>query len=204
MRGVGGNRLAWGILGVVALVAAIAVGLTLAATARAAPAASPSVGAMTVRTGGGVAASPAGPAIGGVSPGSDPNAPSAAWCCSAASPPGLTATGQAVVAGASAARSSAIARAAADAVSQAKAAAHGAGISLGRIINVAVSVPGYPYPLPIGAAARASLPAGTPGAPDGSGPVSPGGPVPACPAGSPCPYPRARNYVTVTITWAIR
>jgi uncharacterized protein DUF541 len=204
MRGVGGNRLAWGILGVVALVAAIAVGLTLAVTARAAPAASPSAGAMTVRAGGSVAAGPAGPAIGAVSPGSDPNAASAAWCCSAVSPPGLTATGQAVVPGASAARSSAIARAAADAVSQAKAAAHGAGISLGRIINVAVSVPGYAYPLPIGAAARASLPAGTPAAPDGSGPVSPGGPVPACPAGSPCPYPRARNYVTVTITWAIR
>jgi len=204
MRGVGGNRLAWGILGVVALVAAITVGLILAATARAAPAASPSVGAMAVRTGGGVAADPAGPATGSVSPGSGPHAPSAAWCCSAASPPGLTATGQAVVPDASAARSSAIARAAADAVSQAKAAAHGAGIFLGRIINVAVSAPGYPYPLPIGAAARAGLPASTPAASNGSGAASPEGPTPACPAGSTCLYPRARIYVMVTITWAIR
>jgi uncharacterized protein YggE len=108
------------------------------------------------------------------------------------------------VAGASAAaRASAIARAAADAESQAKAAAKGAGISLGRIINVDVSGPSYLYPLPLGAAANAGLPGGTSAAPGSSGAASPGRPIPACRAGSPWPYPGASTYATVTITWAI-
>ncbi len=194
MRGVGRNRLGWGILGIAVLVTS-AVGLTLAATARPVPAASSAGGATSSLTGGGVAASTGdvtGPGIG------------AAWCCTAGGPLGLTATGQAAVAGASAAaRALAIARAAADAESQARAAAQGAGISLGPVINVDVSGPSYPYPLPLGAAATAGLPGKTSAAPGSSGAASPGGPIPACRAGSPCPYPGAITYATVTITWAI-
>jgi hypothetical protein len=212
MRGVSGNRLAWGILGLVVLVAG-AVGLTLAATARPAPAASsrtPAV-ATSARTGGGVApgtvlvAGPAGPATSAVNRGSgSPAAPGPVWCCSAATPLGLTATGQASVPGASAAaRTSAIAKATADAASQARAAAQAAGVALGRIINVDVSVPGYAYPLPMGAAARAGIPCRTPCASGVTGVATSSGPTSACPAGAMCAYPGASTYATVTITWAI-
>jgi hypothetical protein len=210
MRKVSGNRLAWGILGLVVLVAST-VGLTLAAAAPPAPAASSVTVATSSRSGGGVAsgtagpAGLAGPATGAVDRGSGaPAAPSPVWCCSAGSPLGLTATGQAAVAGAGAvARASAIAKATTDAQSQAKAAAQGAGITLGKIINVVVSAPGYPYPLPMGAAAKAGIPSRTPAASGGNGAASSAGPIPACPSGAMCAYPGVGTYATVTITWAI-
>jgi hypothetical protein len=206
MRGVSGNRLAWGILGIVVLMAS-AVGLTLAATAGPAPAAGSSAGATSSHPGRGGAAGAPGAvgSIGAVNRGSvAAAAPALGWCCTAGSPLGLTATGQAVVPGAStAARSAAITKATADAVTQARAAAQGAGISLGRIINIDVSGPSYPYPLPLGAAARAGTPGSTTIASTGSGTASPGGPGRACPVGVPCPYPGVSAYATVTITWAI-
>ncbi len=204
MRGISGNRLAWGILGSAVLVAS-AVGLTLAATAPSAPAASSPAVAAFSRSGGGVAPVTMGVAsTGAVSPGSSSVAPSPVWCCSAGSPLGLTAIGQAWAPGAgTAARASAITRATTDAVRQARAAAQGAGISLGRIINVDVSVPGYPYPLPMGAAASAGIPSRTPAAPGANGAAQTSGPITTCPADSPCAYPGASTYATVTITWAI-
>jgi hypothetical protein len=125
------------------------------------------------------------------------------WCCSAGNPLGLAVTGQATVRSAGpAARASAVAKAVADAAGQAKAAASAAGISLGRIINMQVSAPYYPYPLPVGAAAgrAGSAPSvgGTLAAPGGSVSAVP------CPDGSQCPgYPGVSTYATVTITWAI-
>jgi hypothetical protein len=130
-------------------------------------------------------------------------------CCAAGSPLGLTVTGQATVRTAgTAARASAIARAVADAAGQAKAAASAARISLGRVINMQVSAPYYPYPLPMGAAVgRAACIAGAPGATGATGVSASGGAgtsaVP-CPDLSQCPgYPCVSTYASVTITWAI-
>ena len=92
-----------------------------------------------------------------------------------------------------------------------RAAASAAGISLGRVINMQVSAPYYPYPLPMGAAAgRAACIAGAPGATGATGAtgVSASGgagtsAVP-CPDLSQCPgYPCVSTYASVTITWAI-
>jgi Protein of unknown function (DUF541) len=130
-------------------------------------------------------------------------------CCAAASPLGVTTTGQATVrAAGSAARASAIARAVADAANQAKAAASAAGISLGRIIDMQVSAPYYPHPLPPGAAAgRAACITGAPGAtgaPGVSASAGAGTPAVSCPDLSQCPgYPCVSTYASVTITWAI-
>jgi hypothetical protein len=210
MRRISGKPLAGGVLGMVVLVASVA-GLTLAATAPSAPAASSATAATSSRTGGGAASGTAGPArlagpaTGAVHQGSGtPAAPSPVWCCSAGSPLGLTATGQAAVAGTgAAARASVIAKATTDAKGQATAAAQSAGISLGKIINVDVFAPGYRYPLPMGAAAKAGISGGTPAAPGGNGAASSAWPIPACPAGAMCAYPGASTYATVTITWAI-
>jgi Protein of unknown function (DUF541) len=156
--------------------------------------------ATSARTGG---VAPA-PAVVAVNRGSGSPAPGPVWCCSAATPLGLTATGQASVPGASAAaRASAIAKATADAAGQARAAAQAAGVSLGQIINVDVSVPGYAYPLPMGAAARAGALCSTPCASGVTGAATSSGPTAACPAGAMCAYPSASTYATVTITWAI-
>ena len=130
-------------------------------------------------------------------------------CCAAGSPLGLTVTGQATVqAAGTAAKASAIARAIADAAGQAKAAASAAGISLGRVINMQVSAPYYPYPLPMGAAGgRAACITGAPGATGTPGVSASGGTgtsaVP-CPGLSQCPgYLCVSTYASVTITWAI-
>ncbi len=125
------------------------------------------------------------------------------WCCSAGNPLGLTITGQAAArGGGTAARDSAIARAVADAQAQAKAAAQEAGISLGRIINMEVSTPYYPYPIPLGAA-RAGSATGAPAAPGVSGAPGSGAPTSVCPTDSQCPYPVVNTYASVTVTWAI-
>jgi len=208
MRGFSGKRLAWGITGSAVLVASTA-GLTLAATAPSAPAATSAVVATSSRgiagSGTAVAAGLASGAIGAVSQGSSAPAAAPVWWGSAGGPLGVTATGQAAVTGTgAAARASAIAKAASDAASQARAAAQGAGISLGRIINLDVSVPGYPYPIPLGAAARGSVPAGTGVTPGAAGAATSGVPVSDCPVtGAKCAYPFASTYATVTITWAI-
>src|SRR5215469_10810310 len=104
MRGVSGNRLAWAILGGVVLIGST-VGLTLAATAPSAPAASSPVVATSAGTRGGMASGTAsttglaGPATGAVAQGSGATP---VWCCSAGSPLGVTATGQAAALGAGA------------------------------------------------------------------------------------------------------
>ena len=187
MRRISSARLTWAILGVLVLMAA--VWAVRAGQARPAPAASPALAATT-----------------SVSSSRIPGTVSAAGialpypCCPAGNPPGLTVTGQATVHGTGqAARTGAIAKAAADAAGQAKAAASAAGISLGRIINMQVSAANYPYPLPMGAASSGA------GA-VGGGPGTSGGSTPAVPCAdtSPCPgYPPASTSATVTVTWAI-
>jgi hypothetical protein len=200
-------RLAWGILGIVVLLVA-AVGVTLAASAR--PSSAVSSTSLSTSHGAGAAVNTSNA---GALPGTGARVASASissptvsyptWCCSAGNPLGLTITGQAVARGSdTAARDSAIARAVADAEAQAKAAAQEAGISLGRIINIGVSAPYYPYPLPLGAA-RASSATGAPAAPGVSGVPGSGAPTSACPTGSQCPYPVVNIYASVTVTWAI-
>jgi hypothetical protein len=203
MRGTSRTHLILGTLGIFLLVGS-SVGVTLAASAGTSSAAGPATTASDAGSSGYTTAGPtrAGVVAGAVrSVGSSPAVSYPAWCCSAGNPLGLTATGQATVRGASwAARTLAIARAVADARSQAKAAATAAGISLGRIINMQVSVPSYPYPIPMGAASApnaASAATGVSGAADSSPPST------ACPAGSPCLYPGISVYATVTVTWAI-
>lgn len=200
MRGLSGNRLAWGIFGVVVLVVSTVV-VTLAVSARPAPAASSppaaTAGSGTVAglTG---AAGFAGTGAGPASQGSAVTYP--VWCCSGGSPLGLTVVGEAsVFGGGTAARASAIASAVADARNQAIAAARAAGVSLGRIIDIQVSVPAYPYPLPLRAAAGTVNPA----APAARGVAASRGPIKSCPVGAMCAHPVASSYATVTITWAI-
>lgn len=189
MSGISRARLAWGILGAGVLVASTA-GVTLAASARPAVVSSPPA---ATYPGSGRAVVPVSAGVAGAA-GTAPTVSYPGWCCSGGTPVGLTASGQATVRGSSAAdRASAIARAVADAESQANAAARGARISLGRIINIEVSAPYYPYPLPLGAAGAAS-PSAAPGA---------GGPISACPTGSRCPYPGVSTYASVSVTWAI-
>ena len=198
MRVTGRARWCWGIIAITVLMAGV-VWATRAASAQSSPPA--------------------------VASGSEPNAnltgagkvivskrsamPYPLGCCAAASPPGVTATGQATVrAAGSAARASAIARAVADAAGQAKAAASAAGISLGRVIDMQVSAPYYPYRLPPGAAVgRAGCITGAPGATGAPG-VSPsagaGTSAVSCPDLSQCPgYACVSTYASVTITWAI-
>jgi Protein of unknown function (DUF541) len=204
---IGRNRVILGMLGVAVLVAG-AEGVALAASAQSSPPSSPAKVTYS-RSSGGVAAGTlsvgalAGSGTGVVSHGSSSQAVSSpAWCCSAGNPPGLTATGQAMVRGARATvRASAIASAVASAESQAKAAAKAAGVTLGRIISMDVSVPYGPYPLPMGAAA--SNQRASPAAPGVKGAPSSGGSATMCPAGGPCPNPGFGIYATVTVTWAI-
>ncbi len=102
--------------------------------------------------------------------------------------PGLTTVGQATIDGQDpAARDAAIAAAVKDATAQATAAADAAGIQLGSIIDMQVSVmPYYAYPM-MGAASGSS-----PGSPGGGGGMEPA-PVPDVVQGS----------VSVTVTWAL-
>jgi Protein of unknown function (DUF541) len=112
-----------------------------------------------------------------------------AWCCGASGAvPGLTTVGQATIDGQDpAARDAAIAAAVKDATAQATAAADGAGIQLGSIIDMQVSVmPYYAYPMM--------------GAASGSSPGSPGGGGGAEPAPAPDAF---QGSVSVTVTWAL-
>ena len=112
-----------------------------------------------------------------------------AWCCGpSATVPGLTTIGQSTIDGQDpAARDAAIAAAVKDATAQATAAADAAGIQLGSIIDMQVSVmPYYAYPM-MGAASGSS-----PGSPGGGGGMEPA-PVPDVVQGS----------VSVTVTWAL-
>lgn len=193
MRLTGRGRLLWGVIGIAVLIGGVVLAVH-AASARSAPAA----GSLAAAT----ASSPGGSLGTGKVVASNghalPTYP--AWCCSAAGPVGLTVTGQATVrAGGSAARTSAIAKAIADATGQARAAARAAGVSLGRVVNMQVSAPSYPYPLPM-AAGQAGSSTGAPGA---SG-TSPGPSAVTCPVRPEDPsYACASTYASVTITWAI-
>lgn len=207
MRDISPARLAWGILGIVVLLGA-AVGVTLAASARPSLAANSTSLATSHGAGAAVNTSNAGAfadigthiASASIS---SPTDSYPTWCCSAGNPLGLTITGQAAARGSdTAARDSAIARAVADAEAQAKAAAQEAGISLGRIINIEVSAPYYPYPLPLGAAGAGSA-TGPPAAPGVSGAPGSGAPTSVCATRSQCPYPVVNTYASVTVTWAI-
>lgn len=114
-----------------------------------------------------------------------------AWCCGTSGVvPGLTTVGQATIDGQDqdpAARDAAIAAAVKDATAQANAAAEAAGIQLGAIIDMQVSVmPYYAYPM-MGAASGSS-----PGSPGTGGGMEPA-PAPDTFQGS----------VSVTVTWAL-
>jgi hypothetical protein len=112
-----------------------------------------------------------------------------AWCCgTTGAVPGLTTYGQTTIDGQDpAARDAAIAAAVKDATAQATAAADAAGIQLGSIIDMQVSVmPSYAYPM-VGAASGSS-----PGSPGGVGGIEPA-PAPDVFQGS----------VSVTVTWAL-
>jgi hypothetical protein len=124
------------------------------------------------------------------------------------SPQGVTATGQASVRGqGTAVRDQAIRQAVADARDQAETAAQAAGVTLGQVIDMQVSAPGYPYPLAgeatQGSAAPTPVPA--PSAVPGSTTCSP---PPTCivppskPVPGPIPIPTG-TFVSVTVTWAI-
>jgi len=111
-----------------------------------------------------------------------------AWCCgTSGAVPGLTTVGQATIDGHDpAARDAAIAAAVKDATVQATAAADAAGIQLGSIIDMQVSVmPYYAYPM-MGAASGTS-----PGSTGGGGM-------------EPAPAPDVfQASVSVTATWAL-
>jgi hypothetical protein len=213
--GISRTRLAWGIFAIIVLVVS-AVGVTLAVTTRPSSAVtlqSPPTyqgAGAAVHTGSAAALAGAGTGVASAGTGTDvvtavtsPTVSYPTWCCSAGNPLGLTVTGEATVRGNDAtARSAAIASAVADAEAQAKAVAHAAGISLGRIINIEVSTPYYPYPIPLGAA-RAGNTTNPPPATGASGAPGSGAPTPECPAGSECAYPAATTYASVTVTWAI-
>jgi Protein of unknown function (DUF541) len=112
-----------------------------------------------------------------------------AWCCGASgSVPGLTTVGQATIDGQDpAARDAALAAAVKDATAQANAAADAAGIQLGSIIDMQVSVmPYYAYPMM--------------GAASGSSPGSPGGGGGTEPAPAPDVF---QGSVSVTVTWGL-
>ena len=207
MREISPARLAWGVLGIVVLLG-VAVAVTLAASARPSSAVSStslatSHGAATAvntSNAGALAGTGAHAATASIS---SPAVSNPTLCCSAGNPLGLTVSGQAAARGSdTAARDSAIARAVTDAEAQAKAAAQEAGISLGRIINIEVSAPYYPYPVPFGAAVAGSA-TGVPAAPGVSGAPGSGAPTSSCPTGSRCPYPVVNTYASVTVTWAI-
>jgi hypothetical protein len=200
MRLTGHTRLSWGILGIAVLTAGV-VWATRAAPTQSAPAGGPPAVAGASASGGNLDG--AGAAIAGKSTALTPDP---VWCCSAGSPLGLTVTGQATVrAAGSAARVSAIGKAIADAAGQAKAAASAAGISLGRIINMQVSAPYYPYPLAVGAAGGvAGNGTGPPGAPSVGSPAAAGASAVPCSGPSRDPgYRCVSTYASVTITWAI-
>jgi hypothetical protein len=200
MRLTGRGRLLWGIIGIAVLTGGV-VWAVHAASARSAPAASSLAAATASSPGGSPGSGKATASTRKVSASNGRALPAyPAWCCSATGPLGLTVSGQATVrAGGSAAGASAIARAIADATTQARAAARAAGISLGRVVNMQVSAPSYPYPLPM-AAGQAGRSTGAPGV---SG-TTPGPSAVACPVRPQDPsYACASTYASVTITWAI-
>jgi hypothetical protein len=197
MLGIGRVKLACGIGGILALVAStMAVTLTIADRPATASAAGQTVSPAAVD---GVVAAPVGYNTArtlGTAAQASPAAAYPVWCCSGGNPLGLTVIGQGTAHGTSAsARQSAIARAVTDARSQAAAAAKAAGVSLGRIINLQVSVPYYPYPLPMGAAMGSSG--------RGTAPSSANQPTVTCPVGAVPACPDASVSATVTVTWAI-
>ena len=200
MHGISRAKMAYGIGGVLALIAStVAVTLTVADRPGAASAAGPAGSPAAV---GGVAAAPVGYNTArtlGAAAQASPAAAYPVWCCSGGNPRGLTVTGQGMAHSANAsARQAAIARAVGDARSQAAVAAKAAGVSLGRVINLQVSAPYYPYPLPMGAAGAAT-------GSSAPGTAAPGANQPAvdCPVNAPCACPAACVSATVTVTWAI-
>jgi hypothetical protein len=115
----------------------------------------------------------------------------------------LTVTGQASARGqGTQARDTAITQAVSDATDQAKTAATAASLSLGKIVDLQVSAPGYPYPLVAGAEGSSGTAVCSPG-----GGCSQSGSGVACPASVPCAPTIApvtvETFATVTITWAI-
>jgi hypothetical protein len=124
---------------------------------------------------------------------------------------GVTATGQASVKGdGKAVRDEAIRQAVADALEQAQAAAAAGGVTLGKVIDMQISSPGYPYPL----IERAAPASGSAEAGSGTGiaggaavTVSPCPPEATCvePQVVPKPVPAVPQvtFVSVTVTWSI-
>jgi hypothetical protein len=197
MRLTGHTRLSWGIFGIAVLMAGVGWATRAAPAQSASAGGSPAVASASGSSGnlGG-----AGTAIAGKSTAlmADP-----VGCCWAGGPLGLTVTGQATVrAAGSAARVSAIGKAIADAAGQAKAAASAAGFSLGRIVNMQVSAPYYPYPLAVGAAGGVA--GNRTGAPSTGSSAAAGASAVPCSGPSRDPgYRCASTYASVTITWAI-
>jgi hypothetical protein len=126
-------------------------------------------------------------------------------------PQGVTATGQASIKGkGTQVRDQAIQQAVADARDQAQAAAQAAGVTLGSVIDIQVSAPGYPYPVLEGNAASSGIaPPSVIGSGGGAPPTTPSCPSTAvCVAPSPVPVapPIAEpleTFVSVTVTWSI-
>jgi hypothetical protein len=128
-------------------------------------------------------------------------------CCSDASQPGITATGQASVRGDSqSARDTAIAQAVADATEQARTAARAAGVTLGSVVDLSVSA--SPYPTPLYGEGPGVRGVSAPGAATaGAASSSSSGVAVACPVSTPCPptpRPTPESFASVTITWAIQ
>jgi hypothetical protein len=126
-------------------------------------------------------------------------------------PQGVTATGQASVKGqGTQVRDQAIQQAVADAKDQAQAAAQAAGVTLGAVIDIQISAPGYPYPSPLGEGVSGqAVPSGKPVIVPGTGPNAASCPGAAadCLAPdpvkiSPIPVP-VETFVSVTVTWSI-
>jgi hypothetical protein len=178
-----------------ALVAVVWLGQ---ASAQGATGTRPSVaqGATATSTGTGVGVASASSAVASPVPAIAP----LPWCCPAGgAAAGVTATGQAFLRGQGpSVRDAAIRAAVADATSQATAAADAAGITLGQIVSMQVSAPGFALPME-GVA---------PGATASGGGVA-GSPTVMCPGKTACPpLPTPipvplQTFVTVTITWAI-
>jgi hypothetical protein len=119
-------------------------------------------------------------------------------------------------------RDEAIRQAVADAFEQAQAAAAAGGITLGKVIDMQISSPGYPYPLieratPAFPSGEAGSGAGVAGGVAPSGTVSSGAattvtvspcpPKATCVEPTPVPGPTPavpiETFVSVTVTWSI-
>jgi hypothetical protein len=124
---------------------------------------------------------------------------------------GVTATGQASVKGqGTQVRDQGIEQAVADAKDQAQTAARAAGVTLGSVIDIQVSAPGYPYPYALGEGVSGeAVPSGKPVIVPGTGPVAtPCLGTAYCVAPDPAKVspPVAvpvETFVSVTMTWSI-